>query len=473
VCVLAGPNGCGKSTVLFSMASAYRTPGAGPKDLVPSSLFPDFRSKQDGIPTDLRQSVEISFDYIINGQSRQMRWRRKKSWNRSGIEGGKAPERPVYLRTLANLSNPSEVRNLLQLGRHDLEHSQIDAAYISLAHRILPWKYDGLTQMNLGKKELLFVQRDEQQVGYSEFHMSSGERSVLRLSLELSKLRNALVLIDEVEAGLHPFTQQVLMLELQRLALRNQLQIVVATHSSVVLESVPIDARIFLERQGDNVVRQPPHHDVIQHAFYGRALDTLSVVCEDDSAEAFVRGTFDHLAPNLGLVQGDIEVGRDTGKSEFKHHVGAFARFRLLWRTLFVLDGDGRDLLPELEAAGQRHGQIANAICLPGAGAPELWAWEQITAHLSDYAPLLSLPDEATLQSVAHQIFQTYEGAADSESNKAKGRMHVLASQTGRDAQHLVRLVARTEAKRGEGEMQVLLDRLKDVVFSWRDMRGE
>ena len=472
VCVLAGPNGCGKSTVLFSMASAYRPPGAGPKDLVPSSLFPDFRSKQDGLPTDTRSAVTISFDYSIDGQSRQMRWRRKKSWNRSGIEGGKSPERGVYLRTLANLSNPSEVRSLLQLGRHSLHQTPVDAALITLAHRILPWRYDALTRMTSGSKELLFVEREAHQVHYSEFHMSSGERSVLRLSLELSQLRNALVLIDEVEAGLHPFTQQVLMLELQRLALRNRLQIVVATHSSVVLESVPVEARIFLERQGDNVVRQPPHHDVIQHAFYGRALDTLSVVCEDDSAEAFIRGVLDHVAPVLGLIQGDIEVGRDTGKDEFKHHVAAFARFKLLWTTLFVLDGDGRNLVSTLEATATRHGQAVNVVCLPGDGAPELWAWMRVEEQVDDYARLFGV-SSASLRTVLDGIRKTYEGAADTESNKAKGRVFALGKQISRDVSELIRLIARTEAARGEGAMSELLDALRDVIYRWRNMRGD
>ena len=40
VCVLAGPNGCGRSTVLFACACAYQDPDRGPRDFAPSSLFP-------------------------------------------------------------------------------------------------------------------------------------------------------------------------------------------------------------------------------------------------------------------------------------------------------------------------------------------------------------------------------------------------------------------------------------------------
>ncbi len=487
VSVLAGPNACGKSTVLFALACAYRPPGAGAKDLVPSSLFPDFKSHQKGLPTDSPGTVEIAFDYHVGGQSKQMRWRRKKSWNRSGIPGGKAPERAVYLRTL-DLGNPSEVRSLHQMGRHDLHQENVDSANITFAHRILPWHYDSLTRLRRGPaslryagggaryagggdRDLLFVARAGD-ISYSEFHMSSGERSVLRLSLELSQLQNALVLIDEIEAGLHPFSQQVLMLELQRLALRIQLQIVVATHSNVILESVPLEARIFLERQGENVVVQPPHHDVIQHAYYGRALDKLSVVCEDESAEAFIRGVFDHLAPDLGLVQGDLEIGRNTGNGEFKHNVAAFARFKLLWTTLFVLDGDGRELVPSLQSSAEKAGQAVNVVCLPGNGAPELWGWSQIAAHGENYASLLGL-EPKTLRTQMDAIHRTYEGAADTESNKAKGRIWALANRTGRDVSGLLRLIGRREAERGCGEAQTLLNDLRDVIAGWRNKRGE
>jgi len=471
VSVLAGPNACGKSTVLFSLACAYRPPEAGPRDFVPSALFPDFKTRQSDLPADSHEAVEIAFDYLMEGRSQQMRWRRKKSWNRSGFEGGKTPIRPIYLRTLANLSNPSEVRSLLQLGRHSLTVEDVDAADITLAHRILPWQYGGVVRMRTSSKELLFVSRDGG-VGYSEFHMSSGERSILRMSLELSRLKDALVMIDEVETGLHPFTQEMLMLELQRLALRNQLQIIVATHSSVILESVPVEGRVFLERQGENVVVQPPYHDVIQHAFYGRALDRLSVVCEDESAEAVIRGVFDHLGPALRLVQGDVEIGRNTGKDEFKHHVGAFGRFKQLWSTLFVLDGDGRDLVPKLKAVAESQGQVANVICLPGEGAPELWAWQQIDAHREEYASLLGLGADV-LQARMEAIYQTYEGASDTESNKAKGRLWTLAQETSRDVSELLRTVGRREAARGGGEVEVLVNELRDVISGWRDKRGD
>ena len=50
-------------------------------------------------------------------------------------------------------------------------------------------------------KTLLFAAQ-EGGAAYSELHMAAGERAILRLSKEITQLDGALVLIDEVEAGL-------------------------------------------------------------------------------------------------------------------------------------------------------------------------------------------------------------------------------------------------------------------------------
>ncbi|SAY38604.1 AAA family ATPase [Candidatus Synechococcus spongiarum] len=79
--------------------------------------------------------------------------------------------------------------------------------------------------------------------------MSADERAVLRLSQDIAQLKGALIPIDELEAELHPWVQQLLMAQLQQLALRNDLQVIVTAHSPVVLDSVPRNGRIFLEPQ--------------------------------------------------------------------------------------------------------------------------------------------------------------------------------------------------------------------------------
>ena len=227
VSVLAGPNASGKTTVLFALACAYRKQGDFP-GRYPSEVFPGLRRQKPEDVQDRLGTVALDFTMIEDGNSIEMRWRHGQKWNRSffGRKHARQPVRPVYLRTMANLTNPSEVRRFLQMGRRALKDDKVPAELLVFAHRILQFRYSAIRVLTCDAQEhdLLFAIREEPgNLCYSEFQMSAGERAVLRLSRDISRLRDALVLIDELEAGLHPFTQQQLMLELQRLALRNDL----------------------------------------------------------------------------------------------------------------------------------------------------------------------------------------------------------------------------------------------------------
>ncbi|MBI4025299.1 MAG: AAA family ATPase [Verrucomicrobia bacterium] len=476
VTVLAGPNGCGKSTVLFALASAYHPLGGGVSERTPTKLFPDFRPKKDqgAVVSDAKTAVEITFAYIANNERVQMKWARGKGkWNRSffGRKRGSQPERVVFLRTLANLSNPSEVRSVLQLAVKPYSASPVDVSYIEFAQRILSYRYSRLSLVESGVRNLLFAERMDAAGAassrYSEFHMSAGERSILRLSMEISKMKDALVLIDEVEAGLHPYLQQLLLLELQRLSLRNHLQIVVTTHSPTVLDSVPPEARVFLERTDANVVRREAYRDLIQKSLYGCSQDVLSVLCEDEEAEAFVRGILDVLGPKLDLLQNDIKVGRNTGKEEFPAHLETLGRFRKLGDVLFVLDGDGRAVGAKLEARAAEMGQAGIVAYLPGTEAPEVWIWKLLQSNVDQYSQILGLTSPV-LADKLREIENLFSSAADKPAAIAKGKLTTLAETTARTVPEMIRLIAKTEAGRNAGDVFSLATRLEDVVRQWR-----
>lgn len=473
VSVISGPNSCGKSTVLFALACAYKVPDSGPRDFVPSTLFPDFRTRSAGIPSDNRNSASLEFYYINAGQRYQMKYSRGKGWNKSfmGLKKGSQPKRMVYLRTVANLSNPSEIRSVLQFGRHEVDKQEITSDLLIFAHRILPLKYLHLYKMSYGERDLLYAERDDSdEPTYSEFHMSAGERAILRLSKDLSSLRNALILIDEIEAGLHPFTQQQLMLELQRLALRNDLQIVVTSHSPVILETVPPEGRIFLERSLDNVEIQPAYRDIIQKAFYGRAIDKLSILCEDEVAEAILRGVLDVFNLKFNFSHSDIEVGRDTGKDEFPHHVRAIANFHQLPDFIFVLDADAHDKEAEMRQIASQYGQPLKLIFLPGTDYPENWVCDQIKQHIPEYAERFKIKPENLSRNI-DSIDRTFAGATDKPRNKAKSRLIALAEEIGRDVAEISRIVGCTEAERKGGTMEDFVKQLEEIIQSWRNIK--
>lgn len=470
VSVVAGGNASGKSTVLFAAACAYKVPGAGVRDFVPSTLFPDYRPKR-GARKDGTQTVTIEFDYSTPDGRLSMRWRRNKGWNRSffGRRGGKQPERPVYLRTLTNLSNPSEVRGVRRMSRANVPPNEtpLTASQINFAQKMLPFSYAEVINLSSDKKNLLFAEH-RQGAAYSELHMAAGERAILRLSQEIAQLNGALVLIDELEAGLHPWVQQLLMLQLQQLALRNDLQIIVTSHSPVVLDSVPSNARIFLERDDTGRVKLlPPYRDIIQDALYGRSNDTLNILCEDDVAESILHGALDSLFTDQRMARQSVRVGRDTGASEFPTHAAAFRKFGMLDNFVFVLDGDQQQSGMDQKIRNVADGANVPVLFLPGESGPEVWVWERLTIRLSEAAPQLGI-DPANLATEISRIDAIYSPAGDTQAEIAKTKLYDLADTLARSVPEVCRLVIRLEAADEASEVQTLLEDLDDTLQQWR-----
>ena len=473
VSVIAGGNATGKSTVLFAAACAYKVPGAGIRDFVPSTLFPYYSPKL-GDRQDILQKITLEFNYQTPDGIRSMRWRYYHTrWNRSffGRQNANQPERSVYLRTLSNLSNPSEVRGVLSMSRlkSEPEETPLTPSQIEFVHQMLPFRYAEVVDLSSGSKNLLFAAQ-EGGAAYSELQMAAGERALLRLSKEIAQLDGALVLIDEVEAGLHPWVQQLLMLHLQQLALRNDLQIIVTSHSPVVLDSVPARGRIFLDRDEESgkIIVRPPYRDVIQNALYGRSSEVLKLLCEDEIAESILKGVFDLLLSKERIKWESIQIGRDTGASEFPMHARALAKFGQLQNTVFILDGDQQDgeITQKIQAvAGQ--GINIPILFLPGSGAPENWVWGKLRQIPAVDAAQLGT-DPGVLSNLMEQLDATYAPVSESpETPKTKFR--TLSEHLSREAPEVCRILARLEAEKRESDIQPFVEELQRILLQWRE----
>ena len=469
VSVIAGANGSGKTTVLFAAACAYAVPAAGVRDFVPSTLFPDHRPRL-GRHQDERGQAAIHFDYSTPGGRMSMRWRRGKGWNRSflGRRQASQPQRQVYLRTLSNLSNPSEVRGVLSMSRLSAvpRETPMTSSQIHFVQQILPFRYAEVVDLSSGKKNLLFA---EQAAGvtYSELHMAAGERAILRLSQEIAQLKGALVLIDEVEAGLHPWVQQLLMLQLQQVALRNDLQVIVTTHSQSVLDAVPEHGRIFLDRdQAGRVTVIPAYSDVVQSALYGRSRSVLNLLCEDDAAEGILRGLLDILLPREKINVESVRIGRDTGADEFPAHAAAFRKFGQIHNFVFVLDGDKRDTDVEGRIRGQA-GIDVPILFLPSSNAPEIWLWASMQKRREEVSKELGV-GMSELAERMQRLDSVYDSASNTRSEIAKDKLRDLAEALEQPAARIGRLVARLEAGSPQSDLQPLVEGVHDALMSWR-----
>lgn len=473
VSVLAGPNGCGKTTVLMACACAYRASGSAANALTPHRVFPNFTDRLRGTLSDDVVRTEFAYYYVDDGERKAMVWRRGKSrWHQSfmGQRSGRQPERVVYLRSLANLTNPAEAHSALGLVRQQYQSAALTPDLLSLANRILRPRYERISLIAGEERDILFAEvKDHEDVRYSEFHMSSGERSVLRLSKDISNLQDSLVLIDEIETGLHPYTQQQLMLELQRFALRQRLQIVVASHSPVILDSVPPEGRLFLDRDEKtlDVRLLPPHRDIFQKALYGQSREQISILCEDDVAEGVLLGVLDVLQPRLHLRPEDFLIGRNTGRDEFPAHIRALGKFGKLNSFIFVLDGDSRDKEEHLVRVAEEYGHSLRPLFLPGDGPPEEWMWKTLSDHPSEYQAFVGM----SAQDISREMLgigQIMEGKLQ-RGSYAKALMEAFAHKLNRRCADLARVVGRQEAEKDGYYVGDLMARLTERINLWRE----
>ena len=474
VTVIAGPNGCGKSTVLFACACAYEPAEGRVRNFTPAALFPNLSIKKNEALADHFVATTFEYYYTVQKKKMAMRWAKGKSWNKSymGQKNYKQPQSNIYLRTLANLTSPSEVRSVLQIANNSkLTVENITSDLLAFAQRILPIQYNEVALIRASNKDLLFASRSRN-TSYSEFHMSAGERAILRISKDISGLKDRLILIDEIEAGLHPFTQQQLMLELQRIALRNNLQIIVTSHSPVVLDAVPQDARIFLERTHDNVIERPAYRDIIQKALYGQSTEKLSMLCEDEIGESFILGIIDYLNPKLNLVHDDIVVGRDTGKEEFPAHIIALGKFGKLNEFVFVLDGDARHMDNKLKTAANQiqPGVQLQPLYLPGEDIPETWAWQVLQANTTRYADIFGI-STADFEAKMSQQDLLYNNATDKPSAISKNKFYTFCEQLKLPVQQVIRRISREEVLQQKGEIKIFADELEMQIRAWQSRK--
>lgn len=82
---------------------------------------------------------------------------------------------------------------------------------------------------------------------YSGFNMGAGENALFDIfSTIFSSPTGLLIIIDEIELGLHEDAQKRFVRELKKVCRDRHIQIVATTHSPTILKSVPPEARFFI-----------------------------------------------------------------------------------------------------------------------------------------------------------------------------------------------------------------------------------
>ncbi len=142
----------------------------------------------------------------------------------------------------------TERRELVKaIGNKFAAQAEIDLSdpVVDAVEKILGKDIAGFTRLfvDAGQRVSLFAAKNPNGEQYSEFHFGAGEASVIRIASEIEAAPdNAMILIEEIENGLHPIATQRLVEYLIEVAKRKSCQVIFTTHSNDALAPLPSKA---------------------------------------------------------------------------------------------------------------------------------------------------------------------------------------------------------------------------------------
>jgi predicted ATPase len=379
IVAVAGENGSGKSTVLKVAAAAYANVETA-VDQYTRTLNPD-----DFFPSTQWESVAgVRLTYVIRqGDKTTSYILRKPSDRWRGM-----PERATRRLYFLDISRTQPINTLIGYGKiakasafGDVETELVETERRRLS-RVLRRDYTAGRMVAAGAasnlKTVGVLTRDGNT--YSNFHQGAGEDSSADLIALLQEApNNALIIIDEVEASLHPRAQRRLIAELCELARRKRLQFILSTHSPFVLEQLPEIGCIYLQSNSDGG----------RTVLYGVSPEYALTMMDDEHHPDLRIYAEDERAAYLGtalVAHEDDLLNRvkfvAAGAANVVKALGHLAATdRLPGRSIGLLDGDE----PTSEGC----------INLPGQSAPELEVFNGIlaAARWADLGARLGVPE--------------------------------------------------------------------------------
>ncbi len=327
--VLAGKNGTGKSTFLACAACAYRHSGKFDSFFFTKKYF-NFNDLFINSAVDSGQeNVVVRWSYRLQSGGIAVAPATKDTTRWRGYR--KRPERTVEFLGLARAVHPAELRALRHHFGKDIAIAPVSLgdALKEFVSCIMKRNYSDVKCATQGRYSLHVLKSGDGE--YSGFHAGSGEDISCVLSRVLERLPdNSLLVIEEIETGLHPAAQRQLVSRLLDLCLKKKLQVICSSHSQAVLETVPRDARVLLARYGSFI---QPRYSVSVAEALGEMTDVpmteLRICVEDAVAERLVLeslpagtrqrvrviscGNWDDVIRFLAMIRRDPSLGGVLG----------------------------------------------------------------------------------------------------------------------------------------------------------------
>jgi predicted ATPase len=255
ITAISGTNGSGKSTIGQLAVCAYKQPSTNKK--YRRRYVKDFFPVSQLDPSPFTTSATVKFQYATNGAQLQDLTVARLASEWSGYK--RQPERHSFYVGFSLYIPKVERKDLsiykpgsFTVGQKRLISNEIKAQVSSILNN----KYDEVSFQAISHKnssiELGLVSKYG--YSYSENNMGFGEgRLMYMIDLFENEPDNSLFILEEPETSLHEDAQYKFIKYLMDVCNRKGHQIILSTHSSIILEALPPEGRKFIVRDTTGV----------------------------------------------------------------------------------------------------------------------------------------------------------------------------------------------------------------------------
>ena len=347
ISVISGSNKSGKTSVLATIACSHfnfqmRNPGSGNLERITWSKMVKF-TRYD------LQAGDWSYylSYRLGTQSHRKRGLRKadtKKWSGLGKKESQIKERQVVYIDVDRIAPARSYSQSLFWKTQGSTPTPISATTLEYLSYILEETYSESHTLGSHQNKDSYSFNNT----YSSFNCASGEDALMGI---LASIVNAdsksLILIDELELGLHPRIQRRLIDVIKYESKKNQKQFIITTHSASVVSSFDKPSRVFIERNPDGTSSSSPGLSVnatltkMDSSIY----PATNIACEDITAKKIIS----HCIQNRISMQNKRLINMfEMGSSDktfqyFKLTQEANRHMKIQTPVCCILDGDARE----------------------------------------------------------------------------------------------------------------------------------
>lgn len=450
ISVISGRNRSGKSTILAMVACAFHNNKDGfklPERRLTYYTFSDFFIQtSEEVPP---EGVQIWYRIMHN------RWRKS---NRAPDGSGNLWQKREKRRRGKWSNYARRVnRNVVFLGvQRVVPHSEKSVSrsyrtYFSdqapagwenkvkeVVGRILGTYYDTFWMKTYGRYRLPLVAT--RGTVYSGFNMGAGENALFEIfSIIHATPQGTLLVIDEIELGLHEEAQKKLIKELKEVCRGRHIQVICTTHSPAIIESVPPEARFYVDSfSGKTIIMPGISSRYAAGKLSGEKTNELDIYVEDGTAATII----EPFLPND--IRKRVSITPIGSPTTIIHQMAGRYKDRRKAECIAVMDGDKAGQMNihiekfqgALEITRDREKEIEwfkdRIEFLPGNTWPERWLIHTLQSiDITDLAEILLIPKEELSSYID-----------EATSAKKHDEIYLLAKNLSLDPEHVLSMVA-------------------------------